>query len=970
MPCTLVAPELVKTISNSNIKPTFGFDDSNNQRFGFEATFTSTGKTCSYSVGTSFVPVFKTGALMVTCTLSLPKGPEAKTSILCPDLIDNQIPDGIHTLSYASVHPSCPPPETTTVLIGPTPTPVTESVYSTITSTTSSSAAYSQTVTSTAYRTTTTQTTTYLNLMYSTSTSTATYSSCTPSSKTSSASSSSSSSKSSGSSSSSGSSFTSPSSTPKSSSTPSTESSSSMSSSKTSTSGSSMPMSSSNTNTPTWSSSWGSSWSILTSSSSKSSTSSSSMPTSGSTTNMLSSSSSSSTSTSSSRSTSSSKSSTSSSSMSTSSSSTTNTPASSSLSSTATSSSTSSTSTSISTSNTPSSSSSPSMASSSSTSSMPTSMPTSSTSRASSTTSEPRATTTAPYVSCPAADQTTYNANGKTFLVECYSDRPGCELKTVPAPSFGDCITICANTPNCVDVSYLYDTGPCILRSALGNLQSSGTYFGARLVGTQPTCPATSASSSSTSTDATSPTTSSTISITTSSSTLTTTTSPPVIISTSTGIPTPSSTPTRCPDINGTLITTGRGVWVVECYIDRQNSDLGGVSAANFTDCVNTCSNNINCVDVSYVPGGPCYLKSDQGNPNPNSDVWGARLEQYKKPSTTATSAAPAPTDNRLSCPASNNTVYYSNMKIFRIQCGVDRSGGDLASGTPVYNVDFQTCVDTCANNTACVDLSHSGSACYLKGSTTTPQENGNVWAAQLIGTYDGMSTVTYVQSSTTQMAPAQPTASGLQCPGANGTAFTGTCGSTWQIECDLDRQDSDLGSQNAYTLDECMNICDATDKCMVVSYLKGSPGPCYLKSAANTPNYNGVWGARQITGCTQKQQDPSPTSNNRLKLHRKRVVRHVEKVHHVVEARAVGYAGPDYTFAGTVGSTTTTTIKTTTTVAVVYKPTGATTITVTSPTSTATTEVTSNSLKTITSTTTLTTCPTGGSRMTMTFGW
>lgn len=106
-----------------------------------------------------------------------------------------------------------------------------------------------------------------------------------------------------------------------------------------------------------------------------------------------------------------------------------------------------------------------------------------------------------------------------------------------------------------------------------------------------------------------------------------------------------------------------------------------------------------------------------------------------------------------------------------------------------------------------------------------------------------------------------------------------------------------------ATDLNACINNCDATPSCVDVSFIAGNPGPCYLKYAANAPNLNAnVYGARQISGCTNGTATPSFKRglSGRVKLSRKRVVPNIPVL---LAAREVAYGGPDYTWAAGAGA-------------------------------------------------------------------
>jgi hypothetical protein len=93
---------------------------------------------------------------------------------------------------------------------------------------------------------------------------------------------------------------------------------------------------------------------------------------------------------------------------------------------------------------------------------------------------------------------------------------------------------------------------------------------------------------------------------------------------------------------------------------------------------------------------------------------------------------------------------------------------------------------------------------------------------------------------------------------------------------------------------------------CVDVSYVAGTPGPCYMKNLIGAIRQtSNIWGGRLISGCT------TPSKRN-IKLHRKGVVHTPAKK--LIQKRGIPY-GPDFTFLG--GGTSTVT-QTSTTFAVV----------------------------------------------------
>lgn len=111
-------------------------------------------------------------------------------------------------------------------------------------------------------------------------------------------------------------------------------------------------------------------------------------------------------------------------------------------------------------------------------------------------------------------------------------------------------------------------------------------------------------------------------------------------------------------------------------------------------------------------------------------------------PSTMVTSTKPTTTKNahphhsqgssasNISCPASNNKLYTVKGKRFRIQCGTDHVAGDLKMVTAH---SLGGCVAACSKEDQCVDVSLSGTACYLKSSLGQRETNSAINGAKLV---------------------------------------------------------------------------------------------------------------------------------------------------------------------------------------------------------------------------------------------
>ncbi|KAH0031850.1 alpha/beta-hydrolase, partial [Aureobasidium melanogenum] len=201
------------------------------------------------------------------------------------------------------------------------------------------------------------------------------------------------------------------------------------------------------------------------------------------------------------------------------------------------------------------------------------------------------------------------------------------------------------------------------------------------------------------------------INATTSATTTSASTSAPTSASTSTSsttTPTSSIPSTNlCPSANGqSIVDSNNNTYLVTCSADNSVGSYANTQAsASYLDCMNACDAAIStgCVGFTYVGGtngvgsGTCWLKKSMGTyPASGSNTISAVRVSGGSPGNSVSSAASstsstasssasfsaAPTTSALSCPASNNQIYTyaANGAQFVIECGIDHSGGDMAS--------------------------------------------------------------------------------------------------------------------------------------------------------------------------------------------------------------------------------------------------------------------------------------------------
>nr|POE77657.1 wsc domain-containing protein [Quercus suber] len=357
---------------------------------------------------------------------------------------------------------------------------------------------------------------------------------------------------------------------------------------------------------------------------------------------------------------------------------------------------------------------------------------------------------------------------------------------------------------------------------------------------------------------------------------------------TSTSAPATATTSAlSCPGSNSTVYTSGSGnQYLIECSIDHVGGDIASTSVNSLAQCIAACDQQAGCIDVS-LSGVGCYMKGTLGAAVAAANVYGAKLltgtssssssssvssvstssvststASTSTVSQTSTTTSASATASVVSCPGSNSTTYVSNGLSFLIECGIDHIGGDMSSLTVG---SLSQCIDTCANTPGCVDVSLSGTACYLKSSVGGPRYNGvnggklitnsssasssvsssattsasstsssaTVSASSTSSASSISSSTTFVTSSSTSStssSSASASATALACPASNNTIYTApTNNQSFLIECGIDHPGGDMGVVQVSNFTQCVNACDTTTGCVDVSL---SGVACYLKSS------------------------------------------------------------------------------------------------------------------------------------------
>lgn len=156
------------------------------------------------------------------------------------------------------------------------------------------------------------------------------------------------------------------------------------------------------------------------------------------------------------------------------------------------------------------------------------------------------------------------------------------------------------------------------------------------------------------------------------------------------------------------------------------------------------------CNPISDVNPAPIYAIAPLGSYTTNCKAVGspsgpsapesslAPAESSTLVTTTRPTAKPTKThahhphgspSSAIICPKSNAKTYWVKGKQFRVQCGIDHAGGDMKMVTAH---SLGECIAACAEEDECVDVSLSGTACYLKSTLGKREKNSGVNGAKL----------------------------------------------------------------------------------------------------------------------------------------------------------------------------------------------------------------------------------------------
>ncbi|KAK3622528.1 hypothetical protein LTR56_022157 [Elasticomyces elasticus] len=339
----------------------------------------------------------------------------------------------------------------------------------------------------------------------------------------------------------------------------------------------------------------------------------------------------------------------------------------------------------------------------------------------------------APPPSCPESNGTIFVGNsGGRFIIECNTDYAFGDFAQSKVGSFEECIQICDATPDCIDVSNTGGAGGCYLKNSLGEPSYNENVWGARMLDPPENTTTSAAAPSGTER---------------------------VVDATAV-----KSSRLSCPGGNGAVYVASSGDnYVIECDTDYSGGNMGSIKATSFEECIESCDSQLTCVDVSLSGGQPA--KSELNAYVPSPGIWNARLVTASVPAPpNDTSASPIASASpvadsstalaNITCPEANQTSYTTtNGQSYLVQCSTDHRGGNLRM-VDVHTAEFwlPACIEACGSDSACVDVTLSGSACYLKDSSEDGNPAEGISSARLIN-------ATIPDASLPPADPSSPTA-------------------------------------------------------------------------------------------------------------------------------------------------------------------------------------------------------------------
>ncbi|KAF2156578.1 hypothetical protein K461DRAFT_308871 [Myriangium duriaei CBS 260.36] len=337
--------------------------------------------------------------------------------------------------------------------------------------------------------------------------------------------------------------------------------------------------------------------------------------------------------------------------------------------------------------------------------------------------------TTAP--SCPGSNSTYYQstATGDLFLIECGIDHAGGDLSSKGVSSFQACIELCASTASCVDVSLA--SGTCYMKKTLNKASSVSYVLGAKLISVGTVSQSTTTTTTKTTTTTTATTTTAAFSA---NQAVFSSSAAVNFVAASSSTTTTAATTTAAFSANQAVFSSSAAVNFVAAS-SSTTSVAPTTTTTTTTTVATTTTTPAAASSSSTTTSAPVSFVSSSTFATSASAAAAVQNKAAAAGTTTSSSVVASSTAISATCPQNNGTIYVepSSGYQYLLECGIDHSGGDLSM---TYVSSFSACIAACAQNKGCVDVSLSGTACYMKSSVGSAiYSNSGIKGAKLINT-------------------------------------------------------------------------------------------------------------------------------------------------------------------------------------------------------------------------------------------
>ncbi|KAF2452640.1 WSC domain-containing protein [Lineolata rhizophorae] len=164
----------------------------------------------------------------------------------------------------------------------------------------------------------------------------------------------------------------------------------------------------------------------------------------------------------------------------------------------------------------------------------------------------------------------------------------------------------------------------------------------------------------------------------------------------------------------------------------QEESSTTITTAISSTDYLTTTGTAATSSSTSATEGSTSSSDTDSSTHDVSTSPTAPTSTSAEFSTGTATSSCIPATPTVFECPEANNTLYAADDVVYRIECGVDYTGGDIPGGSKGTG-SFKECADYCSTFDDCVVFSfnHWPKLCYCKNNVHTANDYGHVWSGK-----------------------------------------------------------------------------------------------------------------------------------------------------------------------------------------------------------------------------------------------